>query len=99
MQGFRVLLRTRRRYGSSVLYAHLLTRRKNDSNNDLYDEGTLLDLSILGNPVELQLPITAEDPTEDTLDKVPAEEPPTSGVPLIVGSSTGNASDLGRATP
>lgn len=80
------------------LYARLLTRRKDDSDNDLYDEGTLLDLRILGTPVEPQLPITAEDRTEGTLDKVPAEELPTTGVPLFVGPSTGNASDLGRAT-
>lgn len=50
----------------SFLYTCLLTRRKNDRYNDLYDEGTLLDLRILGNPVELQRPITVDDRTEGT---------------------------------
>lgn len=76
------------------LYACLLTRTQDDH---LYDEGTpLLDLHILGNSVELQLPTAAEDHTEGTLDRVPAEESPTGGVPVIIGLSTGNASDLRR---
>lgn len=36
-----------------ILYAHLLTRRKNDNGNDQHDDETLLDLRILGDPVEL----------------------------------------------
>ncbi len=73
-------------------YACLLTRRKDDSDNEQRGEGTLLDLRVLGGPVEVLLPTASDDRSEGNLNKILAEESPVGEVPVVIGSVIGNTS-------